>query len=388
MLRLLLIAALWVAPAKAQTVTNTIYQDQFGGPAGPLNGRTPDTVDLSTNVWLASSGWNIDGAEAYQASTVSCAFLPFVPLPTRIYTLSATLDDYSSTSSGAGWLAIGFADSTNVGANFGTEAGAVGWQLVRDDGNPETDQCFIGPNESGAASEGGVLANGPVRCTIIYDTTPPQPANWTFTFMVVGVVVVPAAPVGGSYPPVINSVALGADNDESLAQDFTLTEIDTYTRPYVITPPAGATNYPGETVSLSVFAGGYPNPTYQWQLNSSNLSAGTSNTLIVSNLASSNSGIYAVIISNSVGSVTSAVEVLVAPATYTIYEDNFTGPVGHSMAERPTPSAPINGLPAPIGALTAPAMQLLARATPFQPDPTRSCLSFPCKAGSTRCLSF
>jgi hypothetical protein len=144
--------------------------------------------------------------------------------------------------------------------------------------------------------------------------------------MVGGVVVIPATPVGGSSPPAINSVGLGADYDDSQAQHFTLTEIDTYTRPYVITPPVGTTNYPGETVSLSVFAGGYPNPTYQWQLNSSNLLTATTASLVVSNLASSNSGTYTVIISNSLGSVASAVEVLVAPpVTNIIYQDSFSG---------------------------------------------------------------
>ena len=95
--------------------------------------------------------------------------------------------------------------------------------------------------------------------------------------------------------------------------------------PYIITPPANQTNYVGQSASFSVTAGGLTPFSYQWAAGTTgsggpytNLSAGgqfssvTNSTLTISSLVATNALDYVVIVSNSVGSVTSA------PATLTM----------------------------------------------------------------------
>jgi hypothetical protein len=87
---LLLSAIWWAVPAQAQTVTNTIYQDQFSG-SGALNGRTPDTA--GSNQWVAAVNWTVGSgvATATAASGGADAYLSFVPVAGNVYTLSAFL---------------------------------------------------------------------------------------------------------------------------------------------------------------------------------------------------------------------------------------------------------------------------------------------------------
>jgi hypothetical protein len=143
---LLLISCLWAASATAKTtVTNIIYENMFSG-VGPLNGWARDTVDVSTNTWSASANWTITGSAASESGSVSCGFLPFVPLAGRIYTLSANILD-----EGPSWTALGFTGTANTQAYFGTDVNAVGWQLVAFFGGTggNVDQTFIGPNTLG-----------------------------------------------------------------------------------------------------------------------------------------------------------------------------------------------------------------------------------------------
>src|SRR5262249_3557825 len=64
------------------------------------------------------------------------------------------------------------------------------------------------------------------------------------------------------------------------------------------------------TVTLSVTAGGTPPLAYQWNLNGSPLSGRTLASLTLTNISNSDAGNYTVIVTNSLGSLTSAVAVL------------------------------------------------------------------------------
>ncbi len=82
--------------------------------------------------------------------------------------------------------------------------------------------------------------------------------------------------------------------------------------PLLITvPPQGKTVYGGETVSFSVTASGV-DLNYQWQFNGTNLMGETSSKLTLSNVVPQQAGNYSVVVSNSVGTLTSA------PAALTI----------------------------------------------------------------------
>jgi len=339
---LLLITCLCAVPAKSQTiVTNILYQDNFSSnsPAGgtALNGWTPDTVDAyvdafgSTNhTWIAT-GWVLDGSgDAVIQNGLNDAFLPFVPLPGRVYTLSAGLECVSGS-----WVALGFAGSDNTTAYFALHVGAVGWQLCNSTAGTaaNSQQTFVGPNTLGQVNI-DVSYSGIGTYATVLDTRPANPANWTFTFLVNGAVAVPAQAFGGT-GPVINYVGIGNGNasDNDLVQTFTLTEQATNQPPFISVqpqPPAAGTNFPGDTVVLSVSAGGYPGPFYQWRFNSTNISGATGSSLLLSSLTTTNAGSYTVVVSSGGLSVTStpvAVAVQV-PLTNTIYLDTFSGTSG------------------------------------------------------------
>ncbi len=88
--------------------------------------------------------------------------------------------------------------------------------------------------------------------------------------------------------------------------------------PAIATPPQSATVTNGSPATFTVIASGIPPPAYFWRLNVTNFVADATNaTLTILNAQSTNSGNYSVIVSNLVGSVTSApavLTVLVPPA--------------------------------------------------------------------------
>ena len=80
--------------------------------------------------------------------------------------------------------------------------------------------------------------------------------------------------------------------------------------PYIATQPANRTVNAGQSVGFSVTAGGTTPLGYQWRKGGTNLSAGTASSLTLTNVQWADRGSYDVVVSNIVGSVTSAVAVL------------------------------------------------------------------------------
>ncbi|MEI7732630.1 MAG: PQQ-binding-like beta-propeller repeat protein, partial [Verrucomicrobiota bacterium] len=76
--------------------------------------------------------------------------------------------------------------------------------------------------------------------------------------------------------------------------------------PGVIVPPTASTVFVGADTSFTVIAGGV-GVGYQWQFNGANLPGATAPTLTLTNLAVTNAGNYAVVLSNAYGVMTSAV---------------------------------------------------------------------------------
>src|SRR6266404_5490359 len=77
-------------------------------------------------------------------------------------------------------------------------------------------------------------------------------------------------------------------------------------QPVITTQPQWQTNIAGTTAAFSVTATGALPLSYQWRKSSSNLGGATNDTLILPNVQSSDQAIYAVVVTNSEGSVTSA----------------------------------------------------------------------------------
>lgn len=80
--------------------------------------------------------------------------------------------------------------------------------------------------------------------------------------------------------------------------------------PRIVTAPQSATVLEGESVSFSVVADGSRPLSYQWTFNGQNLAGQTNTSLTLTNLASAQSGSYAVVVSNAAGTITSPVATL------------------------------------------------------------------------------
>ncbi len=300
-----------------------IYSDAMTNSPGALNGRTPDTTDTGSATWTAATVWNTDGTEATAANT-GLAFLPFTPQAGRIYTLSADIENFDTT--GNNWTALGFANGSLVNGQWHTVGNnPVGWFLARGD-NTTVNQAFIGPN----TGNGQAFNYAPTTSThyqIILDTTPSSPANWTFTYLANGTVYVPATPFGGSGPTI---TTVGFGNQGAVTgnvKNFVLSQQVPFSPPFVTLQPVGGTNFVGDTKTFTIQAGGSDPLTYQWQKNSNNIANATNLVLTLTNLQTSDSGSYRVVVTNPQGSTNSlgaSLQVIVPVAVNTIYQDNFS----------------------------------------------------------------
>lgn len=90
----------------------------------------------------------------------------------------------------------------------------------------------------------------------------------------------------------------------------TNTTVATTNPPGITTQPQGQTNAVGASVTFTVGAGGTSPLSYQWFLNGTNLVGVTGSTLALTNVATTASGNYGVVITNVAGSVTSSPAVL------------------------------------------------------------------------------
>ena len=91
-------------------------------------------------------------------------------------------------------------------------------------------------------------------------------------------------------------------------------------------PPASQSGVIGGSVTFTPTIGGTPPFAYQWQFNGTNLLNATNATLTLTGLVNNNAGNYTVVVTNTVGSITSAVAtltVLTGPTITLLTTDNF-----------------------------------------------------------------
>lgn len=86
------------------------------------------------------------------------------------------------------------------------------------------------------------------------------------------------------------------------------------TAPTITTQPQNQTVSVGANVVFSVVATGSPAPTYQWRKGTSNLAGETGSSLTLNNVQAAAAGSYAVVVTNSAGSVTSTAATLTVNA--------------------------------------------------------------------------
>jgi DNA/RNA endonuclease G (NUC1) len=120
-----------------------------------------------------------------------------------------------------------------------------------------------------------------------------------------------AADLGGYYVEVSNAAGSAVSN----AAELIISGIP----PSITTQPATQIVPAGSSVTLSVGATGSPLLTYQWRVDGAVIPGATSAALSIPNAQEDATGDYDVVVSNSVGSVTSAIaEVTVVPAAPSI----------------------------------------------------------------------
>jgi hypothetical protein len=99
--------------------------------------------------------------------------------------------------------------------------------------------------------------------------------------------------------------------------------------PKIFNDPVATTLFSGDTLTLSVDAGGTPNLSFQWRKGGSDISGATTSTYVNNNAQTTDSGSYSCVITNPFGSVTSATAaVTVNPATS---PNIVTQPLNHSL---------------------------------------------------------
>jgi sugar lactone lactonase YvrE len=112
-------------------------------------------------------------------------------------------------------------------------------------------------------------------------------------------------------------IAVDSSGDLFVADSTTNTIRERYAAadaaPTITVQPAPQSVALGASVTFTVQASGVPTPSYQWQFNGANVGGATNPSLTVANVQATSLGGYAVVVSNSVGSVTSNSSALSSP---------------------------------------------------------------------------
>jgi len=126
--------------------------------------------------------------------------------------------------------------------------------------------------------------------------------------------------------------------------------------PSISTQPASTNVNPGSAATFIVVASGTPSPAYQWRFNGTDIAGAISSSYSRSNVQASDAGNYSVIITNSVGSVTSHVATLTVissqPVIIAQWNFNSVPPDGAVSTGTTSPSTG-TGLASLVGGVTA-----------------------------------
>ena len=121
-------------------------------------------------------------------------------------------------------------------------------------------------------------------------------------------------------PGLSNVVAISSSGNQSMV-------LGNDGSPWILNQPLSQTNFTGMNVTFYVSAIGQTNLSYQWQFDGTNINWATNPLLTLTNVQTTNAGIYSVVVSNSIGSTLSygaTLSVLTsAPITVTSPTDQF-----------------------------------------------------------------
>jgi Lysophospholipase L1 and related esterases len=130
----------------------------------------------------------------------------------------------------------------------------------------------------------------------------------------------------GSYAVVVTNLAGSVTSDVAV--------LTVWVPPAITSQPRSRTNVLGSSAAFSVIAGGTAPLSYQWQFNGANLAGATGVNLTLNNLQAGSAGNYAVVVTNTAGSITSAIAVLTVwvPPSVASQPQSRTNVVGTSAA--------------------------------------------------------
>jgi hypothetical protein len=291
----------WCSPSSGQTTTNIL--DTFNR-NGALDLSAPNIADVnSPGNWTVPSGsaaFNTTNANggALRITGAGYAWLNFAPQDGHVYTISLT----STIATGAGdrWVAVGFDNGVQT-QPFNANGP---WMLVKATGSFES--YYNGVNNAIASGPAGSAnaAGTSNLLQIVLDTT--TPGSWKAQIRINGVN--RGSPATLSFWSITSVMISGYGTVSVTNTSFSVTSIQP-AAPTISSEPAGITNWAGATAQVSVAASGSQPLSYQWYKgNFSSPDAGqTTDTRSFQPLAGTDSGSYFVIVTNSFGSVTSAV---------------------------------------------------------------------------------
>ena len=143
-----------------------------------------------------------------------------------------------------------------------------------------------------------------------------------------------------------------ATNSAGGAYNYPYITLTVIGAPLITTQPADQSTTAGQTATLTATATGNPAPTYQWQKNGTDIPGATSASYTITNAQQTDAGSYTVVVTNSLGSVTSnaaTLTVTAAPPAYTtitITLDPQNGAVSPTTTTA-TQNSPYGTLPTP-----------------------------------------
>jgi len=132
-----------------------------------------------------------------------------------------------------------------------------------------------------------------------------------------------------------------------ISSNAVLTVLD----PFISSQPQSLTRTNFDTAIFSVTAGGTPPFSYQWRKNGANIAGATASTLTLTSVSYLNTAGYTVVVTNTLGSITSSVAVLLVkdifqPCSRILFSDNFDGIGPDTVSASGTNNGyRINGIP-------------------------------------------
>ena len=317
-----------------------IYSNSFSGGAVNITNTAPDyAVSLfggtNTAVWLDAGGTGDTGAlEANGTVTTTQGdswLLPFKAQPNYVYTLQVRVN---WTGNPGSWVVAGYAQNyaTTTIANAppnGSGPRACAWTLRNWNGNTE-------------------FFSGPVTGTGIYNSTPPVPIGaGTYTYTQIldttgnrtgGKYVITSlfdgaqlgSPFTYSSNPTIGALLIG-QHALSSPSAYTYTSLTLAAAPIVIgQQPVSAAVSAGSGFTNTVLVAA-ASPAYQWFNNGVPIEGATNASLILNPVTPADAGTnYYVVITNSLGSITSAsasLAVYSTPVFAAAYPTAYTNPI-------------------------------------------------------------